>query len=60
MTDRACGTNGNGIGTYRVLRQDLIERGNLKNLSIDNIKTEIQEAWTGLIWLRIGTGGRLS
>jgi hypothetical protein len=29
----------------------------------DNIKIDLQEvesgAWTGLIWLRIGTGGRL-
>jgi len=28
----------------------------------DNIKTDLQEvgwgAWTGLIWLRLGTGGR--
>jgi hypothetical protein len=30
----------------------------------DNIKMDLREAgweaWTGLIWLRIGTGGRLS
>jgi hypothetical protein len=29
----------------------------------DNIKMDVQElgwgAWTGLIWLRIGTGGRI-
>jgi hypothetical protein len=23
----------------------------------DNINTDLHEAWTGVIWLRIGTGG---
>jgi hypothetical protein len=25
----------------------------------DNIKIDYGEAWTGLLWFRIGTGGRL-
>jgi hypothetical protein len=26
---------------------------------MDNIKMELLQMWTGLIWLRIGTGGEL-
>jgi hypothetical protein len=49
------------------LRQDLIERDHLENIGIDRriilklkFKKVDREAWTGLIWLRIGTGGGLS
>jgi hypothetical protein len=57
---------GERIGAYRVLvgkperkRSLVIPRSRWKN----NIKMDIQEvgwggAWTGLIWLRTGTGGR--
>jgi hypothetical protein len=39
--------------------------GRRRNRWEDNIKMDLQEvgwwgAWTGLIWLKIGTGGRLS
>jgi len=33
--------------------EDLRERNHLEYLSVDG------EAWTGLIWLRAGTGSRL-
>jgi hypothetical protein len=26
---------------------------------IDNIKMDLLDLWTGLVWLRIGTGGEL-
>ena len=49
------------------LRQDLMERGNLEDLDIEmriilklKFKKLDREAWTGLIWLRLGTGGRFS
>jgi hypothetical protein len=55
-----------GRGAYRVLvgrpegRRPL---GRPRRRWEDNIKMVLQEvgwgAWTGLIWLRIGTGGRL-
>jgi hypothetical protein len=57
---------GKGRGAYRVLvgrpegRRPL---GRPRHRWKDNIKMNLQEvrwgAWTGLIWLRIGTGGGL-
>jgi hypothetical protein len=56
---------GEGRGTYRILvgrpegRRPL---GRPRRRWEDNIKMDLQEvgwAWTGLIWLRIGTGGGL-
>jgi len=51
-------------GVYRVLvgkPEENIPLGRLSRRREDNIKTDIQEvgggAWTGLIWLRIRTGG---
>jgi hypothetical protein len=55
-----------GRGAYRILvgrsegRRPL---GRLRRRWEDNIKMDLQEvgwgAWTGLIWLKIGTGGGL-
>jgi hypothetical protein len=57
---------GEGRGAYRISvgrpegRRPL---GRPRHRWEDNIKMELQEvgwgAWTGLIWLRIGTGGGL-
>jgi hypothetical protein len=57
---------GEGRGAYRILvgrpegRRPL---GRPRRRLEDNIKIDLQEmgwgAWTGLIWLRIGTGGGL-
>jgi hypothetical protein len=57
---------GEGRGAYRILvgrpegRRPL---GRPRCRWEDNIKMDLQEvvwwAWTGLIWLRIGTGGGL-
>jgi hypothetical protein len=57
---------GEGIGTYRILvgrpegRRPL---GRPRRRWEDNIEMDLQEvgwgAWSGLIWLRIGTGGWL-
>jgi hypothetical protein len=58
---------GEGRGVYRILvgrpegRRPL---GRSMRRGEDNIKMDLQEvgwggAWTGLIWLRIGTGGGL-
>jgi hypothetical protein len=48
---------GEGRGAYRILV------GRPEGRWEDNIKMDLQEvgwgAWTGLIWLRIGTGGGL-
>jgi hypothetical protein len=49
----ACSTYGEGRGAYRVLVGRPKGRNHLEDLVIDG------RAWTGLIWLRIGTGGRL-
>jgi len=44
---------------------NLRERDHLESLGVDgdNIKMDLQEvglgAWSGLVWLRIGTGGGL-
>jgi len=59
----ACSTYGEGIVVYRILvgkpeRKRPLGRHRCR--WEDNIKMDIQErggAWTGLVWLRIGTGG---
>jgi hypothetical protein len=57
---------GEGRGAYRVLVGRPEERsplGRPRRRWEDNIKMDLQEvgweAWSGLIWLRIGTGGGL-
>jgi hypothetical protein len=58
---------GEGRGAYRILVGRPEGRRPLGRPSCrweDNIKMDLQEvgwggAWTGLIWFRIGTGGRL-
>jgi hypothetical protein len=49
---------------YMALMGDLMERNHLKYLGIGGriilqliLKKLDEEAWTGLLWLRIGTGG---
>jgi hypothetical protein len=57
----------NRRGTYRVLVGNLRERDHVEDLGVDGrdilkcvFKKWDGEAWTGLIWLWIGTdGGRL-
>jgi hypothetical protein len=55
---------GDRRGAYRVLVGDLMERDHLEDLGIDGriilkwiFKMWDGEAWTGLLWLRIETGG---
>jgi hypothetical protein len=57
---------GEGNGAYRIFvgRPEGRRRlGRPRRRWEDNIKMDLQEggwvAWTGLIWLRIGTGGGL-
>jgi hypothetical protein len=56
---------GEGRGAYRVLvgRPEGRPHERPRRRWEDNIKVDLQEvgwgAWTGLIWLRIGTGGGL-
>ena len=59
-----CGTYGGEEGAYRVLvrkPEGKRPRGRPGRRWEDNIWTDRQEvgwgAWTGLIWLRTGTGG---
>jgi len=62
-----CNTYGDSRGVYRVLMENPEGKrplGRLRRRWEDNIKMALQEvgwkAWTGLIWLRIGTvGGHL-
>ena len=54
---------GDRRGAYRVLGRDLRERDHFKDPGINGriilrwIFRKWDGAWTGLIWLRIGTGG---
>jgi hypothetical protein len=56
---------GDRRSAYGVSVGNLRERDHLKNLGVDGriLKWIFQEvgweAWTGLLWLRIGTGGGL-
>jgi hypothetical protein len=62
---RACSTCGEKRGVYRILMGRPEGRrpfGRPRRRWEDNIKTDLEEcngAWTGLSWLRIGTGGGL-
>jgi hypothetical protein len=58
---RTCGTHGK-----RFWWGDLMERNNLEDLGVDEriilkwiLKKSDGESWTGLLWLKIGTGDRL-
>jgi hypothetical protein len=58
----ACGTNGTRVDAYRVLVGRLERKKNLEDLGIDgwmilkyNFKKWDGKAWTGSIWLWIGT-----
>jgi hypothetical protein len=51
-------------GVYRILVGDVRERDNLEDLDVDGsiilkliLKKWDGEPWSGLIWLRTGTGG---
>jgi hypothetical protein len=66
MIGGACGTYGRQKGAYRVLVGRLEGKNHLEDLGIDGrimlkwiFNKWDREAWTGLIWLRIGTGGGL-
>jgi hypothetical protein len=59
----ACSTYGEGRGACRILvgiPEGRRRLGRPRRRWEDNIKMDLQEegwgAWTGLIWLRIGTG----
>jgi hypothetical protein len=61
---RACSTYGERRGVYRVLVGNLRKRHHLEELGVDGrivlrwiFRMWDGRAWTGLIWLRIGTGG---
>jgi hypothetical protein len=56
---------GDRRGAYVMLVGDLRERDHLEYLGLDEriilkwiFKNWDRESWTGLIWLRLGTGGR--
>jgi hypothetical protein len=62
----ASSTYGEGSDECRVLVGNLRKRNRLENRDLDGriilkwiFKKWDGGAWTGLIWLRIGTGGRL-
>jgi hypothetical protein len=64
--DRACGTYGGRRGAYRALVGKPEGRNHLEDLDLDGMtilkwvfKKLDTEAWTGLIWVRIGTDGEL-
>jgi hypothetical protein len=63
---RACSTNGEKVNAYRTLEgkpEGKRPLGTPRRRWVDNIKINFREMewarWTGLIWLRIGTSGRL-
>jgi hypothetical protein len=58
---RACNTHGETRNSYRILvgtREGKRPLGRSRHRWEDNIKMD-GVVWTGLIWLRIGTSGRL-
>jgi len=62
----ACGTYGREESGYRVMIEKPEKKkplGRPRCKWEDNIKTDLQEvrwgAWTGFIWLSVGTGGGL-
>ena len=64
--DGTCSTYGERSGVYRVLVEKLDGKGPLgrpRCRGNDNSKMDLQEigwgTWTGLMWLRVGTGGGL-
>jgi hypothetical protein len=65
---RACSTNGEKRNAYSILvgkPEGKRPLGSLRRWWVDNIKMDLREigwdgmVWIGLIWLRIGTNGRL-
>jgi hypothetical protein len=64
--DWACSTNGRKSNAYRLLVEKPEGKrpiGRPRNRWVDNIKMDLVEVgwavWTGLVYLRIGTGGEL-
>jgi hypothetical protein len=59
----ACSTYGEGFGVYRGKPEGKSPFGRPRGSWEDNEKVDLQGwdvgAWTGLIWLRTGTGGGL-
>ena len=55
----ACSTYGERRGAYRVLWGNLRDSDHFEDTGVDRkkFKMDLWVAWTGLIWLRIGTGG---
>jgi hypothetical protein len=61
-----CSTNEEKRNAYRLLMGKPLEKGPLGRPRcrwVDNIRMDLGEVgwsmWTGLVWLRIGTGGEL-
>jgi hypothetical protein len=61
----ACSTSGVGRGLYRILvgkREGNRLLGRPRRRREDNIRMDLEDGgcgvWTGLSWLRIGTGGK--
>jgi hypothetical protein len=57
-----CSTNGAKRNAYRLLvgkPEGKRPLGRPRRRWVDNIRMDLGEVWTGLVWLRIGTGGEL-
>jgi hypothetical protein len=61
--NRACSTNGEKRNLYRILVGKPVGKRPLRGPRrrwVRNIKMDLREiGWTGLMWLRMGTGGGL-